>query len=271
MIIHTTFIGFLQGSSIDAVWLYVTVGLVILFQLIIIVASLRIMDRYTSLGNLPFYVSAHLMIFKLLAEQLYKNYQMYKDNKPLNLQSEHFSNKLIYLFLYILVICALYGGVAYASDEECTSPTVEGQSTGRYLRTGGTFAGGAVSYEGISMLREAWDNWRDSSEQGTVLNDKIQECVVAKNALYGIDYKLRDEYILIRKVDIYLQKVQEEAPNADLEDLREYKNKIENYTTKLKSRYETYEEFKSHLTHQVYRRLFGVNNCCCGPRITKES
>jgi hypothetical protein len=66
------------------------------------------------------------------------------------------------------------------------------------------------------------------------LNSKVEECIAAKNVLNSIDYKLRDEHNLIRKVNNYL--VQEEAPNADVEGLREYKNKIESYTTKLKSR-----------------------------------
>jgi len=62
------------------------------------------------------------------------------------------------------MICVLNGSVAYASDEEFGSATVEGASVGRYARTGGTFAGGAASYGMVSMAREYWENLGESSE-----------------------------------------------------------------------------------------------------------
>jgi hypothetical protein len=265
MIIHSTFISFLRDSSSDAIWQYMTIGLVIVLQLLIIAACLRIMDRYPSSASVPFYVSAHVMIATLLADQVYKNYKMYKDNKSFNLQSEYFSNKFIYLFFYLFVICALNGGVAYASDEEIASATVSfsGASTARYLRTGGTFAGAAVGYEGVSMVREAWENLRDSFnlEQGAVLSNKIEECVAAKNTLNTIDYKLRSEYKLIQEADSYLKMVQEEVANADVEDLRNYMGKIEQYTANLQAEYDTYQQYKSHVTDKLYRWFCGVKSC----------
>ena len=92
------------------------------------------------------------MITKVLTDHGYKNYLMYMENKPVNLRSEYFSNKLIYFVLYMLGICALNGGVAYASGEECASPTVEGQSAGRYARTGISFAGAAGGYEAFPVV-----------------------------------------------------------------------------------------------------------------------
>ena len=271
MIIHMNLIYFLD-KSFDYSFLSLSVAFfMIVTQFILITISLRIMSKYPSSANVAFYASANLMIIKILVGLIFQNYTIYKNNQSFSLQPRYFSNKLIWFSLCLFVICILNGSVAYASDEEVASPIVEGGSAGRILRTGGTFAGGATTYEMVSMGREAWQNWGETSEQGEELNSKVEECIAAKNVLNSIDYKLRDEHNLIRKVDNYLKVVQEEAPNADVEDLREYKNMIENYTTKLKSRYETYEEFQSHLTHQMYRRFFGVNNCCCSDRAVKES
>lgn len=65
--------------------------------------------------------------------------------------------------------------------------------------------------------------------------------------------------------------VEEKKGSADVEDVRNYKSNIENYTTDLKACYETYERYKSNLTDQIYCRLFGANNCCYGSRAVKES
>ena len=105
---------------------------------------------------------------------------MYTDNQSPNLQSEYFSSKFIYLFLYILGICALNGGVAYAFDEECASPTVEGQSAGRHARTGISFAGVAGGYEGVSYFREWVENRIELADQRDGFNTEIQQCVTAK-------------------------------------------------------------------------------------------
>jgi len=75
MIIYSTFVTFLHSSE-DIILLYIVIPLVILLQLIIIALCLRIMDKYPKSANVPFYVSAHLMIVKLLAKQLYKNYKI---------------------------------------------------------------------------------------------------------------------------------------------------------------------------------------------------
>lgn len=74
-------------------------------------------DKYPEPTYL-FYVSAHLMIVKLLAKQLYKNDKIYKENKPFNLQFKYFSNTLTYISLCLFVICVLNSGVAYASNDE---------------------------------------------------------------------------------------------------------------------------------------------------------
>jgi hypothetical protein len=273
MIIHMNFIIYFLDKWFDGSLLSFSVVLfIIIFQFVLIAISLRIMSKYPSSANVGFYVSANLMIIKILVNQIVLNYEIYRSNKSFCLQSQYFSNKLIYFSLCLFVICVFNGSVAYASDE-CASPVVEGASAGRVLRTGGTFAGAAGGYEIVSMGREAWENSSEAGEQGQVLNSKIEECIAAKNTLNTIKYKLIKEYNLIREVDIYLKRVQEEVevPNANVDDLRNYKNNIDSYTTKLKSNYETYEQFKSHLTDQVYRRLFGTNNCCCGNRTAKES
>ena len=77
--------------------------------------------------------------------------------------------------------------------------------------------------------------------------------------------------MLIRKVDHYLKMVEENKHSVELDDLRDYKNNILKYTLKIKSSYEQYEAEQSLFTNQVYRRLFGVTNCCCGTRVVKES
>lgn len=68
-----------------------------------------------------------------------------------------------------------------------------------------------------------------------------------------------------------LKIIQDGVADTSVEDLRSYKNKIESYTTDLKSSYYTYEQYKSHLTNQVYSRRFGVNYCCCGTSAGKQS
>jgi hypothetical protein len=271
MIIHMNFIYFLDKWFDGSLLSFSLVLFIIIFQFILITISLRIMSKYPSSANVAFYVSANLMIIKILVDRILQNYNIYKRNQSFSLRTQYFSNKLISFSLCLFVICILDGSVAYASDDECASPVVEGASAGRVLRTGGTFAGAAGGYEMVSIGREAWENWWEASEQAQVLNEKIEECIAAKSTLNNIDHKLTNEYNLIREVDIYVNSVQEGAPNASVEQLKTYNDTIVSYTIQLKANYETYEQFKSHLTDQVYRRLFGTSNCCCGNRTVKES
>ena len=103
---------------------------------------------YPSSANVPFYVGAHVTIIKLLIDALYTNYNIFKENKPVNVQPQFFYNNFIYLLVYILVICILNGDVAYAMDEreepQPSSPIGEGQSLNRAsLRDVSMFGAGA--------------------------------------------------------------------------------------------------------------------------------
>jgi len=129
-------------------------------QLIIVIVCLRIMYLYPSSANAAFYVSAYLMIIKTLMDSVYTNIDSYIHNKPFNVQSGYSSNKLIYLFVYILVICILSIEVAYAADEieepYPSSPIGEGQSFSReafsHISQSGAarFSAAAFSYETLS-------------------------------------------------------------------------------------------------------------------------
>lgn len=235
---------------------------IIVLQLFLIDISLRILNKYPSSARAPFYASAHLMVVKLLVDVVLQNYKIYKNSQTFSLQPTCLSNKLIYLSLCVFVICIFNDSVAYASDED-PSPVTEGGSAGRYIRTGASFAGGAGGYELVSMARECWENLEDSSGQGGILNQKIQDCIAAKDTLNIIDWKLKHEFALIQEVGIYLATVQENAEGADVEDLRKYVEKVEQYTTNLQASY-TYEQYKSNVTDKVYRWFCGVSCCSYG-------
>lgn len=121
--------------------------------------------------NVPFYVNAHLMIVKLLVGLIVQYYQMYKISQTFFFQPMSFSNRLIILSLCLFFICMFNDSVAYALDDgaEIELAVTEGQSAGRYARTGGTFAGGALSYEMVSKRREVCEDWSKSSEQGEIV------------------------------------------------------------------------------------------------------
>ena len=51
----------------------------------------------------------------------------------------------------------------------------------------------------------------------------------------SINWKLKDEFDLIEKVDIYLDTIKENLVDADVEDLRKHVHRIEEYTTDLQA------------------------------------
>ena len=270
MIIHMNFIYFIEKWFDYSLVSFSIVFAIIALQLFLIGVNLRILNKYPSSARVPFYVCAHLMIVKLLVDKILQNYKIYKNSQTFSLQPMCLSNRLIYLSLCLFVICIFNDSVAYASDEDSSAVT-EGGSAGRYIRTGVTFAGGAGGYELLSMGREYWENLGDSNEQGAILNQKIQDCIAAKNTLNTIDWKLKHEFALIKEVDIYLGMVQENAEGADVEDLRKYVEKVEQYTTNLEASYKTYEQYKSNVTDRMYRWFCGVNCCSYGTPSVKES
>lgn len=75
------------------------------------------MHMYPSCANTLFYVSAHLMIIKILMASVSTNYQNYIHNEVFNVKPQYLSNKLLSLSLYIFVICILSCSIAYALDE----------------------------------------------------------------------------------------------------------------------------------------------------------
>lgn len=87
----------------------------------------------------------------------------------------------------------------------------------------------------------------------------------------SINWKLKHEFDLIQKVDIYLNTIKENLVDADVEDLRKYVHRIEEYTTDLRASYKTYEEYKSNVTDKVYRWFCGVSCCSYGNPSVKES
>jgi len=272
MILHMTFVTFLDKWFDYSILSFSVVLAIVILQLFLICINLRIFNKYPASANVPFYVSAHLMIVKLLVDQIVQYYKMYKSEQTFSLQPMCFSNRLVVISLCLFMVCILNESVAYASDEaELELAVTEGGSAGRYARTGITFAGGAGFYEGVSAGREYFEDQGGLSEQGEELNTKVEECIAAKDLLNNIDYKLRSEAMLIRKVENYLKMVEENKNSVELEDLREYKNRIVKYTSSLKASYEQYDAEKSQFTNQLYRKLFGVNNCCCSTRAVKES
>ena len=92
------------------------IAVIMVLQLVIFALCLRIMCKFPSSANVAFYVSAHLMIVKLLADQVCQNYKVYRDDKPFSLQSQYFC-KLTSIFLFFVVVFAFNGCVAYASNE----------------------------------------------------------------------------------------------------------------------------------------------------------
>ena len=270
MIMHMNFIFFIEKWFDYSLVSFSIVFAMIVLQLFLIGINLRILKKSPSSARAPFYISAHLMIVKLLVDQILQNYKTYKSSQTFSLQPICLSNKLIYLSLCLLIICIFNDSVAYASGEESSAVT-EGGTAGRYLRTGITFAGGAGSYEMVSMGREYWENVGDTNEQVEILNQKIQDCISAKNTLDTIDWKLKHEFKLIQEVDIYLAGVQENVEGANLEDLRTYVHKVEQYTTNLQANYRAYEQYKSNVTDKMYRWFCGANCCSCGSPSGKES
>ena len=135
MRIHSTFMVFMYNSTFDY-WSYVTILFVVCLQLTIVIMCLRIMHKYPSSANVPFYVSASAMIIKTLIDELYTNYNMFKENRSVNFQSPCFYNKFFYLFVYILVVCILSCEVAYAADEGPSSPVSESNVFNRISQSG---------------------------------------------------------------------------------------------------------------------------------------
>lgn len=272
MILHVNFINFIDKWFDYSILCFSVALAIVILQLFLICINLRIFNKFPASANVPFYVSAHLMIVKLLVDQIVQYYQMYKSSQTFSFQPMSFSNRLIILSLCLFLICIFNDSVAYASDDgaEIESAVTEGQSAGRYARTGGTFAGGALSYEMVSKVREVWEDWGESSEQGEILGKKIQDCIAAKNCLNSIHWKLKHEFDLIQKVDIYLDTIEKNLVDVDVEDLRKYVHKIEQYTTDLQASYKTYEKYKSNVTDKVYRWFCGVNCCSDGNPSVKE-
>ena len=76
MIIHSTFMVFIYNATFDY-WAYAIILFVVLLQLIIVIMCLRIMYLYPTSADTPFYVSAYLMIIRVLIGSVYTNYHNY--------------------------------------------------------------------------------------------------------------------------------------------------------------------------------------------------
>jgi hypothetical protein len=273
MIIHSTVMVFMYNSSFSDYWVYFIVLFVVLLQLIIVIICLRIMHIYPSSTNAPFYIIAHLMILNILKDSLYTNYKMFKDNKAFDLKPRF--SRLIYLFMYIFVICIFSSGVSYAfgeiEDAEPSSPVGEGNSFTRISQSGvPRFATLAGLYEGVSMVRE----WLETQVEFPSLKDEFevaqQECLTAKEKLESIQFKYPSEQFLINKAS-HILKDGIKLSDLDVNQIKGYKETIEKVTIEMNAQYDTYTQYKSKTTDYLLRRLFGVNNCCCGGRVVKES
>jgi len=282
MIIHSTFMGFMYSSTFDYWFFYAIVFFVILLQLIIVIVCLRIMYLYPSSANAAFYVSAYLMIIKTLMDSVYTNIDSYIHNKPFNVQSGYSSNKLIYLFVYILVICILSIEVAYAADEieepYPSSPIGEGQSFSReafsHISQSGAarFSAAAFSYETLSYVREWFQDQLELRDLKEEFESAVVDCNAAKERLESIEYKYSREQVLINKAEEILKhdRAIKSNPSLDADAINEYKNRLERLTIDMNAQHQTYTQYKGKTTDYVLRRVLGITNCCSGPR-TKGS
>ena len=140
MIIHSTFMVFIYNCTFSGYWILIFVCFAVFLQLIFVILCLRIMHIYPSSANVPFYVSAYFMIIKTLMDSVSTNIESYIQNKPFNVQYQYFSNKLLYLFVYILAIFILSCEVAIAVDEieepQPSSPVSESNVFNRISQSG---------------------------------------------------------------------------------------------------------------------------------------
>lgn len=196
MIIHTNFMVFMRSSTFDDYWTFYAIALfVVLLQLIIVIMCLRIMHIYPTSANTPFYVSAYVMIIKTLMESIYTNIESYIQNKPFNKQSQYFSNKLLYLFVYILVIFILNCEVALAVDESeepgPSSPVSESNVFHRISQSGWSklfvYAG---FYEGVSAVREWLQEQVGLGSEKEAFLTAVEDCHTAKTNLENIPKNL---------------------------------------------------------------------------------
>jgi len=265
MIIHSTLMVFMYSSTFDYWVSSVIVLCVVLLQCVIVIMCFRMMYIYPSSANTPFYVSAYLMIIKLLIDALCTNYKMFKENKPVNVQPQYFYNKFFYLFVFILVICLLNCDVAIAADEGPSSPVSESNMFNRISQSGlSELLKYAAFYEGISFCREWLEQQMDLRQERDEFSAAVEACHAAKTKLETIPYKYREEFELVKEAN-YVLKGADLPSELSLGALENYKRDIESITRKMYVKYDTYLEYKNQTTDYLARRLWHVSNCC-GPR-----
>ena len=204
MTIHSTFMVFIYNSTFDY-WSYAIILFAVSLQLTILIMCLRIMSVFLSSANVPFYVSAHFMIIKLLIDSLYTNYKMFKENRSVNFQPQCFHNKFFYLFVYILVVCILSCDVAYAADEGPSSPVSESNIFNRISQSGlSQLFKYAAFYETVSYLREWLQEQGELGPLKEELEEAVDSCHTAKERLKTIEYKYSREQKLINKANLIL-------------------------------------------------------------------
>ncbi len=182
----------------------------------------------------------------------------------------HFSNKLIYLCVYVLVICILSCEVAIAADAieepQPSSPIGEGQSFTRISQSGASrFGANALLYKAVSYVWEWFEGQQlelgDLKEELT----NVTQCHTAKRKLEHITFKYYNEQLLINKANYILKDGNNiiQSTSLDAGTVSEHKKKIDDVTIELNAQYKTYTKYKDKTTDYLLLWVLNITNCCC--------
>ena len=90
MILHVNFINFIDKWFDYSILCFSVALAIVILQLLVICINLRIFNKYPTSADVPFYVSVHLMIVKLLVDLIVQYYQMYKISQTFSFQPMEF-------------------------------------------------------------------------------------------------------------------------------------------------------------------------------------
>ena len=119
--------------------------------------------------------------------------------------------------------------------------------------------------ESVSAFREWLEEQWGLRNEREAFSTAVENCHNAKADLENIPYKKPCEIRLINQAK-YILKGYEVDENLSSDELQNYIGHLERVTIKMQAEYDTYNNYKDHMTDYVWRRVFGVTNCCCGPR-----
>lgn len=98
------------------------------------------------------------------------------------------------------------------------------------------------------------------------LGEAVANCKTAKEKLESIPYKYSAEQTLLNKANNLLQRKIDES-NVDADTIVHYTREMEGLARDINAQYETYLQYKDNTPDYILRRIFGLTNCCTGPRI----